>query len=173
MATKHTPEALDQVIAAIPPDLMEAIVGRHLSRKREERIEKKAKMPKQPETGRYKAIASGKYRRKTRPTAKPEDRQYVAGALRHWRRVHGLSYREAQARIGYSPRSCSWRHWEDGFVTPPYQTLLRIIAATGLGYWQDPRPQVAGELTLEATAAAWQSEIRRRRARRLARQRAE
>jgi hypothetical protein len=36
-----------------------------------------------------------------------------------------------------SPKSSSWNHWERGFVSPPYHALLRIIAATGLGYWND------------------------------------
>ncbi len=48
--------------------------------------------------------------------------------------MHGLSPGKALARIGYAKRSQSWSNWESGYTAPPYETLLRIIAATGLGH---------------------------------------
>jgi transcriptional regulator with XRE-family HTH domain len=72
-----------------------------------------------------------------RPQASVDDRQFVPGALAHWRRVHGLSQREAQTRVGYSSESNTWARWEAGTMAPPYRVLLRVLAATGLGYWVD------------------------------------
>jgi transcriptional regulator with XRE-family HTH domain len=110
-------------------------------------------------------VSTGAYKRKLRPRTSVEDRLYAPAALEHWRKVHGLSQREAQARIGYSERSCSWAHWESGFVIPPYGTLLRIMAATGLGYWVDSENRAGGDpaLRLDADRAQWAANMRRRR----------
>lgn len=88
----------------------------------------------------------------SRPQALADDRRFVPGALYHWRRIHGLSQREAQARLGYSLESNTWALWESGRSAPPYKTLLRIISATGLGYWVDTegRAQMDPEEVLEA-----------------------
>lgn len=122
---------LEAVKAAIPPDVLGALQEEVLAEERQRsRDAKKAGAS-------YREIVSGIHVRQHAPRSSVEDRRFVPGALRHWRRVHGLSTQEAQARIGYSTRSCSWRHWEEGARCPPYETLLRIIAATGLGYWVD------------------------------------
>jgi hypothetical protein len=66
-----------------------------------------------------------------------------------------------------SPRSCSWNHWESGFVAPPYRTLLAILAATGLGYWvDDERAAGLGALLLDQRRAQYQQTVRRRAVRR-------
>lgn len=155
MAVTH--EQLKAVRDAIPPEILEAIVNRELDERRAakaaERSEKiMVEHPPQPATGRYAAVRSGAHKRRSRPiVAQVEDRAYVAGALRHWRRVHGLTQRQAAERIGYSPTAASWRHWEQGFVAPPYRVLLLIIASSGLGYWvdKDNMANVEGDLRLE------------------------
>jgi transcriptional regulator with XRE-family HTH domain len=128
----------------------------------------KAARPHQPARGRYKAITTGAYRRRVRPQASADDRRYVPGALRHWRIVHGLSLRAAQARIGYSQTSCSWSHWESGTIAPPYATLLRILAASGMRYTgeSDNRQSLDPNLRLDADRAQWAAGQRARRARR-------
>lgn len=75
--------------------------------------------------------------RRRKPMSRPEDRQYVANSIRHWRKTHDLTVEQASARIGYGITGNAWRTWEKGTAAPPYETLLRIIAATGLGYWVD------------------------------------
>ena len=131
--------------AGIEPEVLQAAVERELTIRRAaaiaRRAEKKAEQDaagRQPETGRHRAVTSGAWKRRTRPVAQAEDRHYVPAALEHYRRVHGLSPSQAQARIGYAPRSSIWRQWESGVVAPPYLALLKIIAATGLGYWEPP-----------------------------------
>lgn len=167
MTAQPTPE--------IPREVLEAAVAAELRQRRADairrRAERKARETRQPDTGRYAAVSSGQHRRRQRPVSSPEDRKWVPGVLRHWRDMHRLSQREAQARIGYSPTSNSWRNWESGFVVPSYSTLLRIIAATGLGYLQAAPDRtgsadVAPELLLEATHARHTREVRARRARR-------
>ena len=147
------------------------------SLERKERREQRRGAP-QPTSGLYAALQAGETRRKRAPRGGPrgraksmlEDRELVPAAMRHWRKVHGLSIRQAQARIGYSVNSCSWRHWEDGHVAPPYRTLLLIIAATGLGYWIDEGPTLGDPgLDLEAAAAQHRSQLDQRRTDRLAR----
>ena len=157
-------------VEQVPEAIRKAVVAQYFdelrARKRAERMAKAAK-PRQPKKGRYKAIASGSYRRKLRPQFSVEDRDYVPGALKHWRTVHGLTQRQAQERIGYSVNAKSWGHWEQGFVAPPYRTLLAIIASTGLGYWTD-RDNAAGlgSLRLDATRAKHSQVVARRRRRR-------
>jgi len=158
----------DLTLEDIPPALLEEAVSRRLREirdsKREERMRAMGRFgDPQPETSAFKAISEGRYRRKMRPKIMLEDRGFVPAALRHWRQVHNLTARQAQARIGYSPRSCSWSHWESGFVAPPYRTLLAIIAATGLGYWvDDERAAGVGGLLLDQRRAAHQQALRRR-----------
>lgn len=86
-----------------------------------------------------------------RPVARAEDRRYVAGALRHWRKIHGLNRSEAASRIGYSPTSNVWQRWEQGATAPSYEALLRIISATGLGFLQgmDRRSELDPNVRLE------------------------
>lgn len=80
----------------------------------------------------------GKKRRAKRPIMRPEDRQYAAAAVRHWRRVHGLTQAQAAQRIGYSGITpAGWASWEKGRTMPPYGTLLRMLMASGLGHWTD------------------------------------
>lgn len=137
--------------------------------KRAEKRAARARRPPQPERGRFAAVSSGRHRRVSKPTSNPDDRAYVPGALRHWRRVHDLTPAQAQQRVGYSPKSPTWRNWEAGYVCPPYLTLLRIIAATGLGYWTDhglPTHGVDGSVALEAVNHAFREERRARRGRR-------
>jgi hypothetical protein len=171
---EFSPEQLEAVKRELPEDLFEALVNHELAIRRELKIaarqeaRDRARRMAPGRRNRYRAIVSGQARYRERPVATAEDRQYVPGALRHWRQVHGINTREAQTRIGYSPRSSSWRHWEDGFVAPPYQTLLRIIAATGLSLRaaHDDLADVAPDLRLEATRTRHMETMRRRRARR-------
>lgn len=146
-------DAVELLRRSIPEPILDALVRSEIARKREEYPEPEVE---QPETGRFAAVMRGTYKRTSKPVASADDRRFVPGVLRHWRRVHGLSTREAQARIGYSTRSSSWRHWESGFVVPPYRALLKIIASTGLGYWvdHDHRAGLDADLRLEADAAA-------------------
>jgi transcriptional regulator with XRE-family HTH domain len=158
--------------SGVPDDVRKAIVAEYFddlrARKRAERMARQ-EGPPQPSTGRYKAISSGAYRRKQRPQMDVSDRQYVPAALRHWRQVHNLTQRQAQVRIGYSASAKSWSHWEQGFVAPPYRTLLAILAATGLGYWVDEEAAAGlGDLRLDARRAAHQQRAGRRRSRRAA-----
>ena len=145
------PERVKAVREAIPEDVFEALIEREVAIRLEHaeavRVEK-AQAQRAKSRGRhprYPEVLSGNYRRSRAPKSSVEDRRYVPGAIRHWRKVHGLSVRDAQARIGYSPTSTNWEHWERGFTCPPYEALLRIIAATGLGYWVDEdNARVAG-----------------------------
>jgi transcriptional regulator with XRE-family HTH domain len=126
----------------------------------------------QPQQQKWRAISTGQYRRHVRPQTSPSDRDYVPAALKHWRTIHGLSYREAQERIGYSGSSSSWSHWENGFVAPPYLTLLKIISVTGLGFWVDPenRMGIDPSLRLDADRNKWATGMRRRRVKQRARE---
>lgn len=160
----------------VPPDVLAAAVELALREQRsknvaksQERREKKKARPPQPKHGKYRAVASGQYRRVSRPVARPEDRQYVPGALAHWRQVHGLSKQDAQARIGYSPNSSTWQQWEDGVVAPPYLALLKMIGATGLGYWTEHGSQAEGLQGAHRLAALNTAHKQRRLARRKAR----
>jgi hypothetical protein len=71
------------------------------------------------------------------PASKAADRQYVPATLKHWRNIHGLTQKQATARIGLSLRSNAWSLWESGQRAPTYENLLKIIAASGLGHWVD------------------------------------
>jgi DNA-binding transcriptional regulator YiaG len=139
MATRQPDDPRSQV----PADVLAAAVDRELVERRERAVAKrqekrdKRSTTRLPKRGKYRAVSSGEHRRRSRPVAKVEDRQFVPGALRHFRMVHGLSMPEAQARIGYSPTSSTWRQWEDGVVAPPYLALLKIISVIGLGYWTE------------------------------------
>lgn len=127
---KETEERLAAIKAAIPEDLYAALAKEAIEEnKRKKGTDRKPSLS-------YRSMAEGKSRVRA-PKAHARDRRYVPGALRHWRRVHGISMRDAQARIGYSTTSTAWSHWENEFAAPSYETLLRIIAATGLGYWVD------------------------------------
>lgn len=112
-------------------------------------------------------VASGVWKRRTAPKSTVEDRRYVPGALRHWRKVHGLSPGEALARIGYAKRSRTWANWEVGRSAPPYETLLRIIAATGLGHWVDEEgnADVDPDIRLDVLRDAQSRRNRKRRER--------
>ena len=168
----------------IPPDVLAAAVELELreikeranTRSQERKEKRQASRTPQPTHNRYRAISSGTYKRMSRPVAKVEDRQYVPGALAHWRRVHGLSQADALVRIGYSPNSSTWRQWEDGVNAPPYRALLTIIAFTGLGYWTEhgmPTDGLLGDSRLAAlnTNHRMQRAHRRRGRRRANRQR--
>jgi hypothetical protein len=105
--------------------------------------------------------------RKRAPQSDPEDRLYVPAALTHFRRVHGLTCAEASERVGYAENGRSWQLWESGRVAPPYGTLLRIIAATGLGHWHDESHAALGpDIRLDAMRAQERQRGRLRRARR-------
>jgi transcriptional regulator with XRE-family HTH domain len=71
-----------------------------------------------------------------RPRSTASDHRWVPGALAHWRRVHGITAEQAATRTGAADGH-QWSLWERGEVTPTYMDLLRIVAATGLGYWID------------------------------------
>ena len=102
-------------------------------------------------------------RKRSRPQASARDRQWVPGALRQWRMVHGLNPTEAQVRIGYSARTSAWRDWEAGRYAPSYDVLLKIITATGMiGAGQRAVLEAPPELRSEAALAAHQAAMRRR-----------
>lgn len=160
MADSYSPEQLKMIRDAIPPAALEAILERELEERRairqedrrERQMEERAgRTSPQPKVGRHAAVLSGAHKRWKRPKADPDDRRYVPGVLKHFRRVHGLTQREAGARIGYSPKSSNWRNWESGFSAPPYRTLLKIIGSVGLGYWvdHDHRAGMDGDVRLE------------------------
>lgn len=162
----------------IPEDVLKAAVERELQErqvKRDAKSTARQRQGKLPTAGRYRSISSGAYKRRQRPVAKVEDRQYVPGALRHWRMVHGgVSMHEAQARIGYSPKSSTWQQWEDGIVAPPYLALLKILAATGLGYWTEhglPQAGTTGEVRLAALNTHFRDQRAARRKKAVARKR--
>lgn len=146
-------DPIEAVRRAIPGPILKELVDREIAARRDKYPPRDAT---QPALSRFSEINNGTYKRQSRPVASADDRRFVPGVLRHWRRVHGLNPREAQARIGYSARSSSWRHWESGFAAPPYRALLKIIASTGLGYWvdHDHRAGLDADLRLEADAAA-------------------
>jgi hypothetical protein len=78
--------------------------------------------------------------------------------------VHGLSDIEAQVRIGYSPKSSTWRDWESERTAPSYDALLLIIASTGmLGIGQRTVLEAPPELRTEAARAAHLAAVARRR----------
>lgn len=153
---------LEAVKGAIPPDVLEALQDEILEEERQRWRDVR-------HSASYKEVVSGAWVRKKAPQSSVEDRRYVPGALRHWRKVHGLSIRDAQGRIGYSQRSCSWRHWEEGARCPSYETLLRIIAATGLGYWVDEEGngEVDPDLRLDILRSAEAERRRRSREKRI------
>jgi DNA-binding transcriptional regulator YiaG len=66
------------------------------------------------------------------PRVTAEDAAWVPPALKHYRAVHHLTQKQASIRIGYSAEANPWKDWEQGRSLPPYQTLLAIIAATGM-----------------------------------------
>ncbi len=159
--------ALDALDAAVSE------VFAHRAQERAERRERREANPA-PTSGRFAAITSGQYAPKNRPRggprgaarSKPEDKLLVPAALKHWRLINGgLTTRQAQARIGYSTTSCSWRHWESGVYAPPYRTLVLIVAATGVGHWVDHGLPAHGSpvADLEAAGAEHQALRRRRR----------
>jgi hypothetical protein len=77
--------------------------------------------------------------------------------------VHGLSDIEAQVRLGYSPKSSTWRDWEAGRSAPSYDTLLDIVASTGMLGEGDRRVlEAPPELRREAARAAHLQAARRR-----------
>ena len=124
----------------VDPECLAIALDAELSRRGEERRERREQRmarPPAPERGRHAAITSGRYAPVKKPQSAASDRQYVAGALKHWRAINRLTVREASARVGYSPTSSSWSSWERGVSAPPYRVLLRILAATGLGSWID------------------------------------
>jgi hypothetical protein len=137
--------ALDERLGELDPELLEYAIGRDIARRQVIRrdIRKQAKVKKAerrkarpkapPVLNRYRKLRDGERVAMKRPLAKVEDRVYVPAALRSWRLTHDLTPEQAGARVGLSPRSCSWRHYEDGYMAPPYLMLLKIIAATGLG----------------------------------------
>lgn len=91
---------------------------------------------------------------KKRPVMKPEDRKYAAAAVRHWRRVHGLTQVQAAQRLGYSPGSPVFNSWEKGRTMPPYGSLLRMLMASGLGHWTDEDNLAGYDPTLRAEVIA-------------------
>jgi hypothetical protein len=136
---------LDAQLAQIDPALVEYAIARDIAERRKRRAwakqnqkdrkaERRRNRPRTPPLrNRYRDLRSGVKVTIRRPLARVEDRRFVPAALRHWRLTHDLTPEQAQARVGLSPRSCSWRHYEDGYMAPPYLMLLKIIAATGLG----------------------------------------
>ena len=125
--------------------------------RREERLANPAPSP----ANRYRAIRNGSYTPQRRPRSSGEDRQFVGGALRHWRTVHGLSQRQAQQRIGYAASAQTWHMWETNISAPPYRALLKIISATGLGHVDDTRRDA--DLELDALATKTRERLRARR----------
>lgn len=171
-------ELVDAVASehGVPADVLNAAVSEVFQQRAEARRRRREarEASPAPATGRFAAITSGEYQPKNRPPggprgsakSSPDDRLLVPAALEHWRQVNGgLSTRQAQARVGYSTRSCSWRHWESGVYAPPYRTLVLIIAATGVGHWVDHALPAHGSPLDDLEAANAQS--RARRARRL------
>jgi hypothetical protein len=146
LADKHGVDA-QALAAAVNEHFAERAEER--KRHREERLASRA-----PATtsGRYSAIRQKTYTPKRRPRSSGEDRQYVAGALLHWRTVHKLTQRQAQVRIGLKMTSQTWHMYESNVSCPPYRTLLMIIAATGLGHIADDGHRSAGD-ELDALAA--------------------
>jgi transcriptional regulator with XRE-family HTH domain len=140
--------ALRAQIGEVDPQVLAAAVQLEIMDRREaarnrrvENKDAKGRANRQPRRGRFKAISSGRYARRSKPQSSVDDRRFVPGALRHWRQIHGLSLSEAQHRIGYSSKSTAWTHWENGYSAPPYRTLLYIIIATGLGHAIDEDPR--------------------------------
>ncbi len=158
---------LDEQLTGIDPDLLEYAIGRDIQRRQEirrnirnrrkqRRKDERAAAPKAPPMrGRYRKLRDGERVIARKPLARVEDRKYVPAALRHGRLTPDLTPEQAGARVGLSPRSCSWRHYEDGYMAPPYLMLLKIIAATGLGTNLERKQigQVAPELLLERAHA--------------------
>ena len=99
------------------------------------------------------------------PRSSRSDRDYIPAALRNWRSAHGLSQRQAQARIGMSSKTNSWGLWESGATAPTYKNLLKIIAATGLGHWLDEerRNDMDATIRFEADVKAEKKARRERR----------
>jgi len=116
-----------------------------------------------PASSRQRPEERKRRKRVNRPQASADDRRFVPGALRQWRMVHGLSTVEAQVRIGLSPKSSTWRDWEDERNAPPYKVLLQILAATGMiGAGQRTVLEASPGLRLEAARAAHRAAVRRR-----------
>jgi ribosomal protein L21 len=169
--------ALDERLADVDPELIEYAIGRDIVRRRairanlrsqakSKKVERRKNRPK-PDAmrNRYRKLRNGERVIMKRPLAKVEDRRYVPAALRHWRLTHDLTPEQAGARVGLSPRSCSWRHYEDGYMAPPYLMLLKIIAATGLGTNLERKGigEPAPELLLERVHAEMMATRRPRR----------
>jgi hypothetical protein len=145
---EYTDEQLQAVRDTLPEDLLDAVVAREIRAGARER--------KSAARERHKLRKSGAaLTRSRRPEALLDDRRLAPGVLKHWRRVHGLTQRQAQERIGYSATGHTWARWESGLTCPPFRALLKIIAATGLGFWTDPDNSlgVDGDLRLEMEAA--------------------
>lgn len=128
----------------VPADVLAAAVSEHFQRRadarreqHEERERRRREHPAPSSDGWYREVVEGRHRPRSRPESATEDREFVPGAVRHWRMVHGLTQAEALRRIGHSPRAGSWSAWEAGTKAPPYRVLLLMLAATGLGHWID------------------------------------
>lgn len=110
-------------------------------------IEDLRKLKDAVEAPRPRAIPDNTPRRKRRPRASSADREWVPHALKHWRRVHGLSGEQAARRIGFQGAT-TWASWERGRTVPSYETLLRILAMTGLGHWTDDEHRALHDPTI-------------------------
>jgi hypothetical protein len=98
-----------------------------------------------------------------RPITRRDDRRHIPAVLKQWRRVHGLTQHEAQVRVGYSDKSNMWALWESGRFAPPYEALLRIIAATGIGHWTDRERLSEIDPTLRLEVLTANEEAKKRR----------
>jgi len=144
-------EALQAVRDAIPPDMLAALLDAEIKARNAD-----AQGERKQRRQRDKAIAMGQGQRIQRPVASIEDRRLVPGALKHFRKVHGLTQRQACARIGYSARANTWAHWESGLYSPPYNILLRIIASAGMAPVDSALLGTDPNLRLEIAAAGRQ-----------------
>lgn len=167
-----TPELI-AAIAALPDGALEAAVNREIQTRRERRIDRRVEakdraglMDPLPTRGRHHTLVA-KRRRRNRPQVSVDDIKWIPGALRQWRTAMNMSPTQAQAAIGYSPRSSTWRDWESGRTVPPYEALLRIIARTG---WVGAGDRVVIETpgaVLEVARARHQAAVARRRRRKI------
>jgi hypothetical protein len=139
----------DLTLDDIPPALLEEAVSARLREirdsKREERMRAMGRFgDPMPETGAFRAISEGRYRRKMRPKIMLEDRGFVPAALRHWRQVHNLTAR--QARRG----SVTARGRARGVIGSRASSRRRI----GRCWRSSPRPGWATGSTTSAPASA-------------------
>ena len=152
-----------RAIAAAHSVSVEALAAAVDAEEARRAAERKQRRVRAVPANRYSAIRDGSYTPQRRPWANGQDRAYVGAALRRWRLVHGLSQRQAQARIGYAVSSQTWHMWETNVAAPPYRALLLIIAATGFGHVADDLRRPTTDTELERMASDHRELLRARR----------